>query len=447
MLTMDRPLRIAIFVGMFPVVSETFILRQIVGLLALGHHVDIYADIRSSDDSPCQAEVEEYKLLERTTFMDMPQECAPWELSVWPLSGETWVPGGTRPVPNFLRAMRALPIFLRALTVEPRLAMGVLSRAEYGFQAQSLSVLYRLNKLLEKPARYDVLHAHFGPTGNSFRFARQLWRAPLLVSFHGYDFTTIPRKQGPAVYHKLFAEADLITVNSQFTRRSVAQLGCPEQKLKLLPVGLELGAFPFKERIWRAGEPLRLLTVARLVEIKGHEFAIRALANLRQVYPNLRYDIIGEGPLRKKLENLIVELGLGETVFLHGARDGRFIHQLMASAHIGLLASVSVEGDQEGQGLFLQEAQASGLPVVATKHGALPQGILPGKSGLLAPEGDSQALANQLKDLIAHPEAWPMMGLNGRKFVETRYDIRKLNQQLTQLYETARQQFHCPSQS
>src|SRR5947199_372215 len=192
---MDRPLRIAIFVGAFPVVSETFILRQIVGLLALGHHVDIYADTRSSDNSPRQREVEEYKLLERTTFMDMPPECAPWELSVWPLSGETWVPGGTKPIPNTQRAIRAIPIFLRALTAQPRLAIGVLRPAEYGFQAQSLSALYRLNKLLEKPARYDVLHAHFGPTGNSFRFARQLWHAPLVVSFHGYDFTTFPRKQ------------------------------------------------------------------------------------------------------------------------------------------------------------------------------------------------------------------------------------------------------------
>src|SRR5437667_825213 len=410
---MDRPLRIAIFVGMFPVVSETFILRQIVGLLALGHHVDIYADTRSCDESPRQPGVEGYKLLERTTFMDMPPECAPWEIPVWPLSGETWLPGAAKPIPNTLRALRAVPVFLRALTVEPRLAIGVLRRAEYGFQAQSLSVLYRLNKMLEQPARYDFLHAHFGPTGNSFRFTRQLWRAPLLVSFHGYDFTTIPRKQGTGIYTKLFAEADFLTVNSEFTRRRLAQLGCPEQKLILLPVGLELEAFPFKERIWQSGEPLRLITVARLVEIKGHEFALRAVAELRQFYPNVRYDIIGEGPLRKKLEGHLVELGLQEAVFLHGAKDGRFIRELMSSAHVALLASVSLEGDQEGQGLFLQEAQACGLPVIATQHGALPEGMLPGKSGLLTPERDSQALADRLKELIAHPETWPMIGRNG----------------------------------
>ena len=121
--------------------------------------------------------------------------------------------------------------------------------------------------------------------------------------------------------------------------------------------------------------------------------------------------------------------------------------RLVLLAALVLLASVSLEGDQEGQGLFLQEAQACGLPVIATQHGALPEGMLPGKSGLLTPERDSQALADRLKELIAHPETWPMIGRNGRKFVEARYDIRKLNQQLVQLYETAPQQFHRRTQS
>ena len=76
---MNRPLRIAIFVGSFPVVSETFILHQITGLLDRGHEVDIYADTRAEPSSVVQAEVERYQLLDRTIFMDMPPEAAPWE--------------------------------------------------------------------------------------------------------------------------------------------------------------------------------------------------------------------------------------------------------------------------------------------------------------------------------------------------------------------------------
>ncbi len=106
----------------------------------------------------------------------------------------------------------------------------------------------------------------------------------------------------------------------------------------------------------------------------------------------------------------------------------------MLQGHLFVLASVSVEGDREGQGLVLQEAQAAGLPVVATQHGALPEGILPDQSGLLVPERDVDQLAERLNFLVEHPERWPIMGRAGRRFVEEHFDIRKLNTRLEGLY-------------
>ena len=110
---MSRPLRIAFFVGSFPVVSETFILRQITGLLDLGHEVDIFADTRAANDAPTQPEVVSHRLLERTTFMDMPPESAPWELPVRPFTGETWLPGSETAIPNSRRLFQALPALRR----------------------------------------------------------------------------------------------------------------------------------------------------------------------------------------------------------------------------------------------------------------------------------------------------------------------------------------------
>jgi colanic acid/amylovoran/stewartan biosynthesis glycosyltransferase WcaL/AmsK/CpsK len=432
---MEPPLRIAFFLGTFPAISETFILRQITGLLDLGHHVEIYADNPAPEGTPVQPEVEKYKLLNRATFMDMPAESAPWELPVLPLGEQSWVPGAARPVRNVIRAARAIPVFLYALTGAPRLTIQTLRRSEYGFQATSLSVLYRLYRLLHRPARYDILHAHFGPNANSFRFARELWGAPLMVSFHGYDFSTIPRKQGTDVYRKLFQAADLITVNSAFTRGQVERLGCPPHKLRLLPVGLNPGDFNFRERTLRPGEALRLITVGRLVPIKGHEFALRAVAALRQAVPAVRFDIVGGGPLRASLGNLARELGLQDVVHFHGALPMTGIQPLLDAAHIFLLTSVNVEGDQEGQGLALQEAQAAGLPVIATRHGALPEGLAPDQSGFVVPEGDVAALAERLSYLVTHPEIWGTLGRNGRDFVRTRYDISSLNRQLVELYK------------
>jgi len=431
---MSRPLRIAMFLGRFPVVSETFIVRQITGMIDLGHEVEIYADSRSEPGEPIHPEITKYRLLERTTFMELPPETAPYEMPVWPITGRTWPPGSATSIHNSLRVARALPKFFLCLRKAPRLACQVLDRREYGYQAASLSAMLRLARLCRRPVHYDVLHAHFGPAANSFRFARALWDAPLIVSFHGYDFSTVPRKEGARVYQKLFATADAVTVNSDYTWRQVKALGCPAARLNKLPVGLDPSAFPFRDRALKPGEPVRLLTVARLTEIKGHAFVVRAVAKLRGSLGDVRYEIAGDGPLRKELEQLVEELGLRDAVTFHGACDTGEVQRLMAEAHLFVLASVSVAGDQEGQGLVLQEAQAAGLPVVATNHGALPEGLMPGESGFLVPERNVDALAERLDYLVRRPELWPAMGRAGRKYVATHYDIRRLNSDLVRLY-------------
>ena len=237
------------------------------------------------------------------------------------------------------------------------------------------------------------------------------------------------------MYDKLFATADAVTVNSRYTRSQLEKLACPAELLHLLPVGLDPREFAFHERSRAAGEPVRILTVGRLVPIKGHEYVIRAVARLREKMANVRYDIVGDGPLHSALQSLTYELKLEGAVKLHGALNSASIKRLMDQAHLFVLGSVSIEGDQEGQGLALQEAQAAGLPVVATRHGALPEGMLPEESGFLVPERDVEALSERLNYLATHPQLWPILGRKGRSFVEEHYDIRKLNQRLLQLYE------------
>src|SRR5262245_53331141 len=118
-LTMAQALRIAMFVGSFPVLSETFVLRQITGLLDLGHEVDIYADTKPDIPAPMHPEVMKYRLLERTTYMGMPPETAPWEMPVWPATARTWPPGSATPVHNLRRLLRAFPKLCRCLAASP----------------------------------------------------------------------------------------------------------------------------------------------------------------------------------------------------------------------------------------------------------------------------------------------------------------------------------------
>jgi colanic acid/amylovoran biosynthesis glycosyltransferase len=426
-------LRIAVFVNAFPVASETFILRQITGLIDLGHDVHIFANTRG-DQNVVHESIKQYQLLERTTFVDGPPESVVWEMPVRPVTGETWPPGAEHSVPNVSRLAHAFERLTECAQSEPRLTRRIIEVRKYGYRAQSLSGVYRLATLLKSKRQFDILHAHFGPVAESFRFAPELFQAPLAVSFHGYDFCTTPRKEGRDVYRRLWSAAHGVIANSYYTRHRLLGLNCPENIVTVLPVGLNPTDFSFQERTLRSDEPARLLTVARLVEIKGHEYVLRALAQLRQRHPNLRYDIVGDGPLKKKLTTLSTELGLDDVVAFHGTRSESEVREFFARAHLFALTSVSLEGDEEGQGLVLQEAQACGLPIVATRHGAFPEGIAPEYWQWLVPERNAGALAENLHDMISAREQWPALGRAGRAFVEGRYDMRTLNPRLVEIY-------------
>ena len=431
---MNRALRIAVFVGSFPVVSETFILRQIIGLLDRGHEVDIYADTRPDADSPSQPEVTTHRLLDRTTYMGMPRESAPWEMPVWPITGRTWLPGESKPTRNWQRVVCALPTLARNFARTPRLTIDLLS-SEYGCQASSLSAIYRLGTLNGVQKKYDVLHAHFGPVGNSFRFAKQLWRAPLIVSFHGYDASQVPKRDGQEFYENLFHTLDIATVNSKFMEEKLRNLGCRPEKIRKILYGIDLSQFDCQTREFTAREPLRALTIARLTEKKGIEYAIRAVAEVRQSYPRIIYDIIGDGPHRPQLQQLIEQLGMGASVTLHGAKTGQFIREMLSQAHIFILASVTAgDGDEEGTPVSLLEAQASGIPVLSTWHSGIPEIVRNGETGFLVPERDVKSLAERLSFLIGNPETCAELGRNGRQFITSSFGSAQQIDNLIELY-------------
>jgi colanic acid/amylovoran biosynthesis glycosyltransferase len=430
--------RIATLVSGFPAVSETFILRQITGLIDLGHEVEVYAEHRPALRDPVHEDVASYRLLERTTYLDadMPEDVGEWEAPVWPITGETWLPGAAQPIRNAHRVLRALPIFGKCLLNAPRVTLSTLKFREYGYQARSLSALYRLHAMLSRRVQYDVVHAHFGPTGRALRFAGAIWHAPLLVSFHGYDYSSIPLTEGMNSYLSLFREAGAVTVNSDYARVRLEELGCPTRKIRELRYGVDMAQFDFRERHRVPGELIRILTVGRLVEKKGIEYSIRAVAALRHRHPELRYDIVGEGPLRSALSELVRDVAIEDIVTFHGALDGNDVRELMSNAHLFVLSSVTAaNGDQEGTPVSLIEAQASGLPVLSTLHSGIPEIVLDGTAGILVPERDVSALANGLSRLIERADEWPVMGRRGREHVVARHELRRQNEALMAIYE------------
>ena len=200
---------------------------------------------------------------------------------------------------------------------------------------------------------------------------------------------------------------------------------------------LDVEALPFRERRIAPGEPVRILTVGRLVEKKGIDLGLQAVAALRSRGVELCYDVVGDGPLREPLEEVIRKLRLSDVVRLHGAREGSYVRERLAEAHLFLLPSVTAaDGDQEGTPVSLMEGQACGLPVLSTLHSGIPEVVADGQSGLLVPEGDSEALADGLSTLVARADDWPEMGRRGREHVAHEYDLDDWTDRLLTLYDT-----------
>jgi colanic acid/amylovoran biosynthesis glycosyltransferase len=238
------------------------------------------------------------------------------------------------------------------------------------------------------------------------------------------------------LYENLFKHGDLFTVGSEFMRRRIVSLGAPEDRIAKLPMGVDVSRYRFAERRKGDGE-FRLLTIARLVEVKGIEYVLRSLAIIKDKCPGLRYFVAGDGPLRNKLEALVTELGIAQTVEFLGEVCHEEALQQYHAAHGFVLASVVTDsGEEESQSVVLAEAQATGLPVIATATGGIPESMRDRESGLLVPPRNPGALASAILWLVNHPEAWGEMGRAGREYVEEHFNLERLNDQLVGIYHT-----------
>ncbi|MFQ5590131.1 MAG: glycosyltransferase [Phycisphaerae bacterium] len=407
-------MRIAFIVTSFPTLSGTFILDKITGLLARGHQVDVFAE-RAGDLDRLHPDVRRHGLLERTYCSHMPGNMA-------------------------VRYARGLALFLVHVWRHPRAVLQSLNVFRYGELSASLVLLYGAIPLLGRRS-YDIISCHFGPNGlkGAFFIEAGLIEGRLVTHFYGYDLNVYPRRRGPRVYDRLFRVVDLCLPISTFLADRAVALGCPVEKLVRLPIGKDLSKFAYAERRPTPGGEVRILTVGRLTEVKGFEYSIRAVAKVARKHPRVRYQIVGDGPLMGRLRRLAAELGVADRVdFLGGCAEDRVL-ELYAKAHIFLLAGVVArDGAEEGQGAVLIEAQAVGLPVVATRVGGVCEAVVDGESAFLVPQRDVDAIVDKLLHLLDHPHIWPEMGLAGRHYVEQYFDIDRLNDTLVGMLERLR---------
>lgn len=396
-------MRIAFLLGEFPALSETFILDQITALIDRGHRVSIFAERRSRDAAAHPA-VLDYDLLARTRY-----ECLPSHL--W--SRVTGLPAlwrWRRP------AWRALNVF------------------RYGGDASSLRLAWAV-QMVDQPAEFDIIQCHFGALGLKAVRLREVGAISgrIVTSFHGEDVTNYPRQFPAGHYTPLFAHGDLFLPISARWHDDLALLGCPMDRVRVHRMGVDLAAFPTRVANTTERRPLRILSVARMVEKKGLGDAIRAVAQLGGGY---EYVLVGDGPLRESLQALARGLPLTGTIRFTGPLTRRAIVDLLQTTDIFLAPSVTARnGDIEGIPVAIMEAMATGIPVVSTRHSGIPELVDDATAGFLVAEGDVPALTDRLSQLIADPALRARMGAEGRAIISRDYDVRSLTDRLVSHYE------------
>jgi len=407
-------MRTAIIVNKFPVISETFIINQIVGLVTRGHKVDIYCleNISLSDSQKIHPDVENYHLLEMVR--NQPQ----------------------MPDNYVLRVLKALKLIIDNFHKSPLLILRSLNFFKYGRRATSLQLLYLTLQLLKAPT-YDIIHCQFGVLAIYGIILRDIGaiQGKLITSFRGYDISWFVKRYGKNVYDQLFVKGDFFLSNCKFFKNRAIQLGCDPKKIVVHGSGIDCSRFPFKDRYLHPNRKIRIATTGRFVEKKGIEYGIRAIAKVAKIHPNLEYYIIGDGYLRKKFQRLIQSLDIADKVKLVGWKTHPEIIEILDQSDIFIAPSVTAkDGNQDAPVNTLKEAMIMGLPVIATIHGGIPELVKDGISGCLVPERNADAIAEKLTYLIEHPETWSSMGRAGRAYVESHYDINQLNDELVEIY-------------
>ena len=403
-------MKIAFILNQFPVLSATFILNQITGLIDLGHDVRIiaYADPQEPKVHP---DIEKYNLFARTRYLP--------------------------PIPKnkALCMIRALCLIMSNFHKAPVELLKFIKMFIMRRKGLSLTRLYLLLEFIE--GNFDIVQCHYGPVGIDGIFLKDAGiKAEICTAFHGFDMSRYPLTHGRNVYDDLFEKGDIFLPISEYWKKELIGMGCNADKIVVHRMGIDLDRFEYYEKDLDPARPVSILTIGRLVEKKGHEFAIKAVAELVEAGRDIEYTIAGDGPLKPDLEQLAGKYRLQDRVKFPGAVDQDQVRELYRESDVFILPSITADdGDMEGVPVVLMEAMAMGLPVVSTRHSGIGELVVDGESGFLLPEKDVAGLVEKMACLIDLPDIYRQMARRGREYVRQHYNITILNGQLQQVFE------------
>jgi colanic acid/amylovoran biosynthesis glycosyltransferase len=368
-------MRIAVFTSSFPVLSETFIINQIVGLIKLGVEVDIITNEISKSDV-MHSSVKEFALMDRVKCVGLDSN-------------------KSRFFRLILTVFNSLALVLkgRGANLLDVLFDKSLTRSE---KLNLISALKKKKKK-NKATQYDNVICHFGDNGYYVCKMRDLGliAGPISTVFHGYEMSkyNVVSRCLPK-YRELFSKGDLMLPISELWKEQLIKWGCVASKVKVHRMGIDVNDFELKSLSSPLSLPLKVIQVGRLTGKKAILDSINAVALASKEFP-IEFTIVGDGELYTSAKELIASLNVSEYIHLLGRQPQDVVKQYLDKADVFLLPSVrSEDGDMEGIPVALMEAMAKGLLAISTYHSGIPELIENEVSGFLVEEHDIDELVN-----------------------------------------------------
>ena len=296
---------------------------------------------------------------------------------------------------------------------------------------------------LTRELKPDLVHVYYG-----HKAVKHIWmlmesQVPFVISFHGVDVVKfIEEKYYLEKLRIAFKEAEIVMARSQSLLDRLRDLGCPEEKLRMNRTPIPLDGIRHFERTPPENGQWRLIQACRLIPKKGIFTVLDALPKVLRKYPSMKYLLAGIGPSREEIAEAVRVRGLSENVEMLGWLDQKKLRKSYEDSHIFLHPSqLTQEQDQEGVPNSMLEAMASGLPVVATYHGGIPEAVTSGSDGLLVPERSPEELGDALLQMMGDPDLLASTSREAARSVRANFGFDTQIANLETLYQEAINQF------
>lgn len=400
--------RLVIVAQTFPLLSETFIVRKFLGLLDLGWDVHVVCAASNERDWRVFPELAGRPGIRRRVHLRPPAS------------------------PRWKAFLFIAPVLIRAWLAGPAVMRRCFRAAARRHGRKAAFQVYRDAPFFHlKPG---LIHFEFGAQAVESTHLKALGNTRLVASFRGYDIN-YSGMENDAHYHDLWQNVDAVHALGEDIWRKIVARGCPANKPhRLIPPAVDVTSYePRADSVvvadGTAERPVKILSVGRLTWVKGYEFALQAMAELKHRGVRFEYRIIGAGEMFEALAFARHQLGLSEEVVFEGAQPQAGVRKALGEADVFVQASVS-----EGFCNAVIEAQAMKVPVVASDAGGLPENVADGVTGLVVERRNPMALADALESLARDPARRREMGCAGRRRVTEHFALKDQADRFHELY-------------